>query len=129
MVGTGPQRECFSTCRGGANVNIAHAHTEQPSLQGRRALVTGGTTGIGRAIAVLLATYGVKGFICGRNPDHLQDALTRIGEVGEGSGVAVDLAKQAARRRVFSGRRRFSRRDRYRSGQRRGSCGRLGWHR
>lgn len=69
------------------------AHTEQPSLGGRRAIVTGGTTGIGRAIAVLLASNGVRVFICGRNADHLEDALARIREVGDGDGIAVDLAK------------------------------------
>lgn len=69
------------------------AHTEQPSLQGRRAIITGGTTGIGRAISVLLASCGVKVFICGRNPQHLADALERIREVGEGDGVSIDLAK------------------------------------
>lgn len=68
------------------------AHTDQPPLQGRKAIITGGTTGIGRAIAVLLASEGVKVFICGRTPEHLNDALERIAEVGEGSGVAVDLA-------------------------------------
>jgi len=68
------------------------AHTEQPDLRGRLAIVTGGTTGIGRAIAVLLASYGVKLFVCGRNPDHLADALERINEVGEGDGIAVDLS-------------------------------------
>ncbi len=38
--------------------NLSDAHTEQPSLEGRRALITGGTTGIGRAIAILLASAG-----------------------------------------------------------------------
>lgn len=71
----------------------ADAHTEQPSLEGKKAIVTGGTTGIGRAIAVLLASYGVKVFICGRNPQHLEDALKRINEVGEGNGIAIDLAE------------------------------------
>ena len=69
------------------------AHIDHPPLAGRRAIVTGGTTGIGRAIAVLLASEGVDVFICGRDPDHLQDALARIGEVGKGDGVAIDLAE------------------------------------
>ena len=73
--------------------DLADAHTEQPTLKGRRVLVTGGTTGIGRAIAVLLASEGAKLFICGRTPDHLDDALARINEVGEGDGIALDLAE------------------------------------
>ena len=68
------------------------AHTQQPGLDGRRAIITGGTTGIGRAIAVLLASYGVRVFVCGRTPEHLADALRRIDEVGEGDGINVDLS-------------------------------------
>lgn len=82
--------------------NIADAHTEQPGLAGRKAIVTGGTTGIGRAIAVLLASEGAKVFVCGRTPEHLDDALERIGEVGEGDGVNVDLAKRADVERFFT---------------------------
>lgn len=73
-------------------IDESDAHTEAPELDGRRAVVTGGTTGIGRAVAVLLASYGVKVFICGRTPEHLDDALQRIGEVGEGDGINVDLS-------------------------------------
>lgn len=74
--------------------NLTDAHTEQPSLHGRKALVTGGTTGIGRAIAILLASEGAKVFVCGRDPQHLQDALERIREVGEGDGINIDLTRQ-----------------------------------
>lgn len=75
-------------------IDRADAHTEQPSLSGRRVVVTGGTTGIGRAIAVLLASEGAKLFVCGRTPQHLGDALARIREVGEGDGINVDLTKR-----------------------------------
>ena len=78
------------------------AHTERPSLDGRRAVITGGTTGIGRAIAILLASEGARVFVCGRDPDHLADALARIAEVGEGSGVTADLANPAENERVFA---------------------------
>jgi 3-oxoacyl-[acyl-carrier protein] reductase len=74
--------------------NLSDAHTEAPSLSGRKVLITGGTTGIGRAIAILLASEGAKVFVCGRTPDHLDDALERIREVGEGDGINVDLARQ-----------------------------------
>lgn len=78
------------------------AHTERPNLAGRKAIITGGTTGIGRAIAVLLASYGVRVFVCGRTPEHLADALQRIREVGEGEGVNVDLAKKDDIERFFA---------------------------
>ena len=76
--------------------DAADAHTQMPSLKGKRAIITGGTTGIGRAIAVLLASEGVKVYICGRDPDHLADALARIREVGEGDGMTIDLSEADA---------------------------------
>lgn len=63
-----------------------------PSVRGKRVAITGGTTGIGRAIAVLLASEGAKVFICGRNADYLDDALARIREVGEVDGVITELS-------------------------------------
>ena len=50
-------------------IDVSDAHTEIVPLKGRTAIVTGGTTGIGRAIAVLLASEGANVFICGRNPE------------------------------------------------------------
>jgi NADP-dependent 3-hydroxy acid dehydrogenase YdfG len=76
--------------------DLADAHTEMPTLSGRKAIITGGTTGIGRAIAVLLASEGAEVFVCGREPQHLEDALERIREVGTGAGINVDLADEDA---------------------------------
>lgn len=69
------------------------AHTAVQPLAGRRVAITGGTSGIGRAIAVLLAAEGAKVFVCGHSADHLADALARIRAVGEGDGVVLDLAE------------------------------------
>jgi NADP-dependent 3-hydroxy acid dehydrogenase YdfG len=82
--------------------NLSDAHTEMPSLKGRKAVITGGTTGIGRATAVLLASEGVEIFTCGRDEQHLKDGLERINEVGKGSGVALDLAERASLDRFFA---------------------------
>jgi NAD(P)-dependent dehydrogenase (short-subunit alcohol dehydrogenase family) len=82
--------------------NLADAHTEMPSLAGRKAVITGGTTGIGRAIAVLLASEGVEIFTCGRNEQHLNDGLERINEVGKGSGIALDLSERQSLDRIFA---------------------------
>ncbi|ATE65129.1 SDR family oxidoreductase [Rhizorhabdus dicambivorans] len=84
------------------NIPMTDAHTEYPSLQGRKAVITGGTTGIGRAIAILLAGEGARVFICGRTPEHLDDALRRIREVGEGDGVNVDLSRREEVDRFFA---------------------------
>jgi len=81
--------------------DLSDAHTEQPSLKGRKAVITGGTTGIGRAIAVLLASEGARVFVCGRTPAHLDDALARIREVGEGDGIALDLSNADSVERFF----------------------------
>lgn len=82
--------------------DIAHAaHTPVTSLKGRRAVISGGTTGIGRAIAVLLASEGARVFVCGRDEQHLADALRAIRTVGEGEGVSLDLATEGAAARLF----------------------------
>lgn len=83
------------------------AHTATTPLAGRRVLVTGGTTGIGRATAVLLASEGARVFICGRDEQHLEDALTRIREVGEGEGISIDLAEESNVDRLFEAATRY----------------------
>lgn len=82
--------------------NLSDAHTQQPSLKGRKAVITGGTTGIGRAIAVLLASEGVEIFTCGRDERHLVDGLERINEVGKGRGIAIDLAEKGNVEKFFT---------------------------
>ena len=70
------------------------AHTVVLPLKGRRAVITGGSTGIGRAIAILLASEGARVFIGGSEPAHLDAALESIRAVGEGNGLAIDLAEE-----------------------------------
>jgi NAD(P)-dependent dehydrogenase (short-subunit alcohol dehydrogenase family) len=62
-------------------------------LRGRRVIVSGGTTGIGRAIAIMLAAEGARVFIGGTDPQHLADALADIRKAGEGDGITLDLAE------------------------------------
>jgi NADP-dependent 3-hydroxy acid dehydrogenase YdfG len=81
--------------------NLSDAHTKMPSLEGRKAVITGGTTGIGRATAVLLASQGVEIFTCGRDEQHLKDGLERINQVGKGDGISVDLATREGVDRFF----------------------------
>lgn len=81
--------------------DISDAHTAVTGLEGRRVVVSGGTTGLGRAIAVLLASEGARVFVCGRDRAALDVALARIREVGEGQGVTLDLAEPDAPRLLF----------------------------
>lgn len=82
---------------------LADAHTDAPALKGRKAVITGGTTGIGRAIGALLASEGVEVFTCGRNAQHLEDALARFAAVGgKADGVALDLADKDGVDRFFA---------------------------
>ncbi|MEJ5976659.1 SDR family oxidoreductase [Novosphingobium sp. PS1R-30] len=87
--------------------DLADAHTEKPDLKGKKALITGGTTGIGRAIAVLLASEGVDVFVCGRTPEHLDDALKRIRTVGKGDGITIDLAEPSSSQRFVDAARDY----------------------
>ena len=81
--------------------DVSDAHTQVQSLSGRRVAITGGTTGIGRAIAVLLSAEGAVVHICGRDPDHLKAAIARIEAVGRGVGTAIDLSEEGAVERFF----------------------------
>ena len=65
-------------------------------LSGRRALVTGSTRGIGRAIAEALAREGAHVVVNGRDEAGVGEAVAAIGLVGSVSGVAADLSSAAA---------------------------------
>ena len=58
-------------------------------LDGKRALVTGGGRGIGRACALALAQSGAEVAVCSRTREQLDDVVSIIEGAG-GSGLAVD---------------------------------------
>ncbi len=67
------------------------------NLKGKRALVTGGTRGIGRAIAETLAGEGADLAICARNSEEVADAVTALSASGgQCLGKAVDVGDKAA---------------------------------
>lgn len=73
-------------------------------LQGRRALVTGSTKGIGRAIATELAREGADVVINGRNAEEVARVTAAIREAFPETnprGIAADLTSEADRTRLF----------------------------
>ena len=52
------------------------------TLTGKRALVTGGSRGIGRAVALLLAQHGADVAICGRTAESLEATAADVGALG-----------------------------------------------
>ncbi len=51
-------------------------------MKGRRALVIGASSGIGREVALRLAVHGAKVAFHGRRRDKLEDAVEQAGERG-----------------------------------------------
>ncbi|MEE6265946.1 SDR family oxidoreductase [Streptomyces diastatochromogenes] len=67
------------------------------SLSGRRALVTGGSSGIGRAIAEALGRAGAAVVLLARRPDPLREAVEELRAAGcAADWVAADLGDRAA---------------------------------
>lgn len=69
-------------------------------LDGRTAVVTGATSGIGRASAVRLAAEGAHVFVTGRREPELNDLVAEIGEASA-TGVVGDVAAPADLDRLF----------------------------
>lgn len=62
-------------------------------LKGKKAIVTGGTRGIGRAIAETLAAEGVDIAICARNQDQVDEAVAALSKLGvKATGGVADIA-------------------------------------
>jgi uncharacterized oxidoreductase len=62
-------------------------------LQGKRALITGGSSGIGLAIAEAMLAKGATVAITGRRPEVLAQATKQLGQHGSGvESIAADVA-------------------------------------
>ncbi len=68
-------------------------------LRGKKAIITGGTRGIGRAVASLLAAEGCDVAICARNKGPVDETVAALARAGvKATGGAVDVADLAALR-------------------------------
>jgi NADP-dependent 3-hydroxy acid dehydrogenase YdfG len=66
-------------------------------------LVTGATSGIGKAIAMALGAMGMKVAVAGRTSDRLAQVVRSLGDRGaEGLATPVDLRSEEDIQRMFS---------------------------
>ena len=62
-------------------------------LEGKRALITGGASGIGRATAILFTKEGAAVAVVDRNPAAAEDTVRRLG--GRALSVSADVTRAA----------------------------------
>lgn len=83
--------------------DLADIISDVQDVSGKRVLVTGGTTGIGRAVARALAGRGARVLIFGRNEEDLREALSDIrSSAGDAKGMAADVSRLDGVRDVFA---------------------------
>ena len=71
-------------------------------LTGQVAVVTGGTRGIGKAIAEELAKKGVQVIVCGRNPETAQQTAAALSSFGVKTlGVRLDVSNSEEVEKTF----------------------------
>jgi short-subunit dehydrogenase len=75
------------------------------SLSGKRVLITGGSTGIGREITILLASLGANCVIVGRNQEQIDEtcaAIKKVNSIGSSQGIVTDLSNENDIERMFN---------------------------
>jgi uncharacterized oxidoreductase len=68
-------------------------------LQGKRVLITGGSSGIGLAIAEAMLAAGARVAISGRRPEVLAEAAKQLGQAGRADSADASGLAGAARER------------------------------
>ena len=89
-------------------------------LEGKRALITGGTSGIGLATAKLFLAEGARVAITGGSPATIEAAKTELG--GEALAIVSDAGDARGQGHGERGRGPLGRRDLRRDARRQGSA-------
>lgn len=72
------------------------------NLKGKRALITGGSSGIEMAIAEAMLSKGAKVVISARRQDVLATAVEMLSKTGPVQGVAADVATEEGRAKMLA---------------------------
>ncbi len=92
-------------------------------VEGRVALVTGASQGIGRACALVLAEAGAKVALCARNQEKLEQLAREIGDKGgEAAVFKMDVVKEEEIKAGVKAAHCALRQDRHPGEQRRGDA-------
>lgn len=70
-------------------------------LEGRTAFVTGGTKGIGLAVAEALLSHGAAVFICARDAKEVESVVVRLSSQGSVAGSACNVRSESDVGRVI----------------------------
>jgi short-subunit dehydrogenase len=71
------------------------------NLAGRRVLVTGASSGIGRALAEQLVRLGAKVGLAARSEDKLNEVARSLARIGEAEPMPADVTRDEDRRRLI----------------------------
>lgn len=72
------------------------------TVEGKTAIVTGGSRGIGRMIAEAFVSNGVKTYITARKAEACEQAAAEMSELGECIAIPVDLSTTEGREKFVS---------------------------
>ncbi|MBA3258592.1 MAG: SDR family oxidoreductase [Gemmatimonadales bacterium] len=103
MIGRSPTAALVAAAGACAVLALRIRRREQFKLRGRTVLVTGGSRGLGLALAREVAAQGARVAICGRDPDALDRARTALERIGsEVMAVECDVGDRAAVRAMVA---------------------------
>ena len=85
-----------------SSMDLSMLIPDAQDLSGKAVLVTGGSSGIGRATARVLASVGARVVTFARDQEKLQETLDEIRSTGgEAHGIVADVSRIEDVRRVF----------------------------